>query len=130
MEQLGGARDLPGPRATLFFAPAQAKKRSTDWGASEFGRRLVGDWHAFRAQVAQTEAPWLQVQQHWGAAAVQQAYAAVLAGKGDPRLGHMLGFAPYLILLACPLLHLLHHHGGHNGHQDGAKKDPSASTHS
>ena len=44
--------------------------------------------------------------------------------------GHMLGFAPYLILLACPLLHLLHHHGGHNGHQDGAKKDPSASTHS
>jgi hypothetical protein len=29
--------------------------------------------------------------------------------------GHMLGLAPYLLLLACPLLHLLHHHGGH-GH--------------
>ncbi len=28
--------------------------------------------------------------------------------------GHMLGFAPYLILLACPLLHLLHHHGAHH----------------
>jgi hypothetical protein len=27
----------------------------------------------------------------------------------------MLGLAPYLLLLACPLLHLLHHHGGH-GH--------------
>jgi hypothetical protein len=27
--------------------------------------------------------------------------------------GHMLGLAPYLILLGCPLLHLFHHHGGH-----------------
>ena len=27
VEQLGGAKDLPGPRATLFFAPAQIKKR-------------------------------------------------------------------------------------------------------
>ncbi|RYF35909.1 MAG: DUF2855 family protein, partial [Comamonadaceae bacterium] len=26
VEQLGGAKDLPGPRATLFFAPAQIKK--------------------------------------------------------------------------------------------------------
>jgi hypothetical protein len=26
--------------------------------------------------------------------------------------GHMLGLAPYLLLLACPLLHLLHPHGG------------------
>ena len=32
VEQLGGGRDLPGPRATLFFAPAQVKKRSADWG--------------------------------------------------------------------------------------------------
>jgi hypothetical protein len=27
--------------------------------------------------------------------------------------GHALGVAPYLLLLACPLLHLFHHHGGH-----------------
>ena len=32
--------------------------------------------------------------------------------------GHVLGFSPYLLLLACPLLHLFHHHGGHN-HHDG-----------
>ena len=97
IEQLGApgaARDLPGPRATLFFAPTQVKKRSTDWGPAEFGRRLVTDWHAFRAQVAQPGAPWLVVQQHRGEAAVQQAYADVLAGKGNPRMGHMLGFAP------------------------------------
>ena len=28
VEHLGAARDLPGPRATLFFAPAQIKKRA------------------------------------------------------------------------------------------------------
>jgi hypothetical protein len=30
----------------------------------------------------------------------------------------VLGLAPYLLLLACPLLHLLHPHGG-NRHRDG-----------
>jgi hypothetical protein len=35
--------------------------------------------------------------------------------------GHALGALPYLLLLACPLLHLLHGHGGHchHGHQGG-----------
>ncbi|MET4686237.1 DUF2933 domain-containing protein [Sinorhizobium fredii] len=26
---------------------------------------------------------------------------------------HALGLAPYLLLLACPLMHLFHGHGGH-----------------
>ena len=32
---------------------------------------------------------------------------------------HLLGFLPYLLLLACPLLHLFMHrgHGGHGGHR-------------
>ena len=88
--QLAGARDLPGPKATLFFAPAQVKKRSTDWGPAEFGQRLVAAWHGFRAQVSDPAAPWLVVQTHNGPAAVQAAYSLVLGGKGDPRLGHML----------------------------------------
>lgn len=31
---------------------------------------------------------------------------------------HVLGFWPYLLLLACPLMHLMHGHGrdGHGGH--------------
>ncbi|MGV2068923.1 MULTISPECIES: DUF2933 domain-containing protein [Agrobacterium] len=28
--------------------------------------------------------------------------------------GHVLGYSPYLILLACPLMHLFHRHGGHD----------------
>jgi len=90
VEQLAGARDLPGPKATLFFAPAQVKKRSTDWGPAEFGQRLVTAWHGFRAQVSDPATPWLVVQNHPGADAAQAAYATVLGGKGDPRLGHMV----------------------------------------
>ena len=87
---LGGAKDLPGPRPTLFFAPAQVKKRSADWGPATFGQRLVTAWHGFRAQVAGATPPWVVVQQHSGPQAVQAAYATVLAGQGDARLGHML----------------------------------------
>jgi YHS domain-containing protein len=31
---------------------------------------------------------------------------------------HVFGFLPYLLVLACPLMHLFHHggHGGHHGH--------------
>lgn len=91
VEQLGSAKDLPGPRATLFFAPAQIKKRSAEWGGAELGRRLVQAWRAFHAKVSDSAAPWLRVQHHRGPQAVQAAYAQVLAGRGDPREGHMLG---------------------------------------
>jgi hypothetical protein len=32
--------------------------------------------------------------------------------------GHFLGALPYLILLACPLMHVFMHHG-HHGHHHG-----------
>ena len=32
--------------------------------------------------------------------------------------GHVAGFWPYLLLLACPVMHLFHGHGGH-GHRGG-----------
>jgi hypothetical protein len=90
VEHLGAARDLPGPRATLFFAPAQIKKRHTEWGAEGLSKRLVAAWQAFVDKVTQADAPWLTVQQHHGKPAVEAAYAQVLAGRGDPRVGHML----------------------------------------
>jgi NADPH:quinone reductase-like Zn-dependent oxidoreductase len=90
VEQLGGAKDLPGPRATLFFAPAQIKKRNADWGPQGLGERLVASWQAFRDRATQGEHPWLQVRHHRGPEAAQAAYAQVLGGRGDPRLGHML----------------------------------------
>ena len=34
--------------------------------------------------------------------------------------GHVLGYAPYLILLACPFMHIFMHHGhGHGQHSGG-----------
>jgi Protein of unknown function (DUF2933) len=34
---------------------------------------------------------------------------------------HVLGFFPFLLLLACPLMHIFMHrgHGGHAGHPSG-----------
>jgi hypothetical protein len=93
VEQLGGARDLPGPRATLFFAPAQIKKRSGEWGTDVLGQRLLQAWQAFLGTVSNPAAPWLVVKHHRGPQAVSAAYSEVLAGRGDPRLGHMLSLA-------------------------------------
>ena len=90
VEDLKGGKGLPGPRATLFFAPAQIKKRAADWGAEQLGNTLLAAWHDFTGTVK--AGGWLQVQQHSGAAGVQAAYAQVLAGAGDPRVGHMLSF--------------------------------------
>ena len=90
VSELGTAKALPGPRAILFFAPAQIKKRASEWGSEEFGKRMVKAWFAFTAKACDPAAPWLTVAQHKGAADVTAAYAQVLGGKGDPRVGHMM----------------------------------------
>ena len=90
VEQLGGVRDLLGPRPVLFFAPAQGSKRSQDWGATQLREKLADGWRSFLARVTDIKDPWLTVASHKGGDAVQAAYAQVLGGKGDPRAGHML----------------------------------------
>jgi hypothetical protein len=90
VEHLGGSKGLAGPRAILFFAPAQVKKRMEEWGAAEFGKRMVHAWVSFTNAVTSAKTPWLSTQNHVGEAAVAKAYAQVLGGRGDPRVGHML----------------------------------------
>jgi hypothetical protein len=55
----------------------------------------------------------------WGWVLVGLAVIASVLLWQDHRT-HMLAFLPYLILFACPLMHLLHRHGqrhqGHGGH--------------
>lgn len=90
VERLAGGKHLAGPRPVLFFAPAQARKRQEDWGASALQERLLASWREFLAVATTGPEPWLQVQRHRGAAAAQAAYLALLAGRSDPRMGHVL----------------------------------------
>ncbi len=94
VEQLGAARGLPGPRATLFFAPAQVAKRGADWGPDELQRRVLQSWREFLGHATDASPPWLVVRQHRGPEAVQEAYRQLLAGASDPRSGHMLWLRP------------------------------------
>jgi hypothetical protein len=43
---------------------------------------------------------------------------------------HLFGVLPYLLILACPLMHLFHHHGhgGHGGHGGAASASPPERT--
>ncbi len=89
---LGSARDLPGPRPTLFFAPAQVKARSAPppqgWGPGELQRRMGQAWVQFIAQV--NTGDWVRIVHRPGAQAALQAYSDVLAGRTDAREGLML----------------------------------------
>ena len=43
---------------------------------------------------------------------------------------HLFGFLPFLLLLACPLMHLfMHHgHGGHGQHRHGGEDERGSQT--
>jgi hypothetical protein len=42
--------------------------------------------------------------------------------------GHVFGFWPYLILLACPLMHLMHGHGDHHHSSQASQSSDSNKT--
>jgi hypothetical protein len=93
LENLGRSSEpLPGAKPTLFFAPAQIKKRSAEWGPAGFQQRIAQAWHAFMGPVTRVEAPWMRVVQGSGAAAVEAVYDSVLSGKASPEEGYVVGW--------------------------------------
>jgi len=92
--ELGGGKNLPGPKATLFFAPAQIKKRSAEWGAAVLAERLVAAWQALVERVSDAKSPWLVVRKHHGPEQALAIYREVLGGKVDPRVGHIVSMQP------------------------------------
>ncbi len=92
--ELGSGGGLPGPRPTLFFAPAQAKKRSAPppegWGPDGFAARLGEGWQAFLGAVQHGTEPWVRIVAHAGPAAAEAVYRALLDGTADARDGAML----------------------------------------
>jgi hypothetical protein len=93
VDQRGSGKGLPGPRVAFFFAPTQVSKRIGEWGHADLMDRIVADWKTFSRKVMSPPEPWLTIEHHRGAAAVQAIYAQVLAGHGDPRVGHVLSLA-------------------------------------
>lgn len=87
IDALGGGDGLPGPRPTLFFAPAQAEKRQADVGARELGRRMLASWEALMAQLRSGAFPALRVQREEGADAALRAWQKMAAGDVDPSVG-------------------------------------------
>jgi hypothetical protein len=93
-DALGSAAGLPGPRPTLFFAPAQIKKRSAPapegWGRDGLDQRLEQAWNRFVARVDRGDDPWVRIVLRQGSAEAEAAYRALLDGRADPRDGLML----------------------------------------
>jgi Protein of unknown function (DUF2855) len=87
-ENQGSAGALPGPKPLFFFAPAQVKKRATDWGPAELQARMARAWATFLPTLAGS----MTVIESRGADAVTATYLAVLDGKSGPNEGHVLGF--------------------------------------
>jgi hypothetical protein len=88
--ELGSGKNLPGPPVVMFFAPAQVKKRSADWGREALGTRMLSAWQAFTQRVGNAPKPWLLVQQHQGQDAAQALYSSVLQGAGNAQHGHIV----------------------------------------
>lgn len=90
VDDLGNAKDLPGPRAVLFFAPAQAHKRAADWGGAALEQGLVQAWQVLVGQAVAHDPPWLRVVPHAVPTGLAALHARMLQGQEDPRDGHVL----------------------------------------
>lgn len=90
VNDLGGADGLPGPRPTLFFAPAQAEKRQGEWGGGQLRDKILASWHALLAHLREAQRPWLRVERHEGGEAALRAWQRLAAGDVDPSAGQVV----------------------------------------
>lgn len=65
----------------LFFAPAQVKKRTNEWGSSGFLQQYAGAWLAFSKHIEHL----ITTQHHEGTVAIQALYLQGLAGNFNTR---------------------------------------------
>ena len=79
-----GTLDQTGP--AMFFAPDQMRKRIGDWGREGLDRRFAEAWREF-APVAEQ---WVDVVVQSGPEALERVWQDVLAGRADPRAGHVI----------------------------------------
>ena len=82
----GGGEDIPGVVPEFFFAPGQIQKRVQDWGPAGLQERIGESLRGFLGTTGQ----WLDVRRGQGPKAVEEVYREILAGRADPRVGHVL----------------------------------------
>lgn len=87
-DQMGSNKELKGPKPTLFFAPAQAQKRSADWGQAGLQQRIAEAWISFVARADD----WVEVVEESGEDAMNRVYTSVLDGSASPKKGYILSF--------------------------------------
>lgn len=83
-----GTIHIPDPRPEFFFAPSQVAKRNKDWGREVVNQRMTEALELF----IQGSTRWLTIQHTNGADAVERLYGEIVAGRVDPRLGHIVSF--------------------------------------
>lgn len=88
-DEAGGARDLPGPRPELFFAPAQYARRREQWGAADVDGRLAAAFVAYAGPAGAR----LTIRTARGADAIMAAWQSAVDGSLDPGIGQMLAWA-------------------------------------
>lgn len=87
-DQMGSNKDLKGPKPTLFFAPAQAQKRSGEWGADGLQQRIASAWSSFIERAND----WVDVVEESGEDAISRVYSNTLEGTVAPKKGYILSF--------------------------------------
>ena len=84
------AETLPGPEPQFFFVPPIMEQRTNELGPQLLQQRLGTAWQGFTARLLAPGSEWLKVVEARGPAAVEQTYAAALAGGLRPQEGHIL----------------------------------------
>lgn len=84
---------LPGAKPTFFFAPAQIRKRSAEWGADGFQQRFASAWHAFVERVVDPAKPWMKIVEEQGPEAVERVYLGFVDGRARPDEGRIMSLA-------------------------------------
>lgn len=81
--------DLAGPRPEFFFAPSWIAKRQRDWGTAGFEQRVGEATEAFYQFVGKRSEA-LELIEHQGLDAARRVVAELVAGRVDPRAGHIV----------------------------------------
>lgn len=86
----GKGRELGGPPPKFFFAPEQIRKRTADWGAKGYNERFCAAEQAFIAKLSDPASNWMKIVEHHGIESAQSLITELVAGRMDPRAGHIM----------------------------------------